>query len=84
MKYFKLSHAVVMMQAQVTRVNSITYICSKSITYINKNSKIPMPKMYECTVLRGITRLDGAREKKQVWRPHVRTCRGLSETNLPY
>jgi len=22
---------------------------------------------------RGVTRLDGARDKKQVWRPHVRT-----------
>ena len=30
---------------------------------------------------RGITRLDGARGKKQVWRPHVRTW-GLSEANV--
>jgi len=28
----------------------------------------------------GVTRLDGAREKKQVWQPHVRTC-GLSGAN---
>jgi len=30
---------------------------------------------------RGVTRLDGARGKKQVWRTHVRTW-GLSEANL--
>ena len=33
--------------------------------------------------LRGVTRLDGARGKKQVWRPHVRTW-DLSETNVLY
>jgi len=27
------------------------------------------------TITRGVTRLDGARGKKQVWRPHVRTWR---------
>ena len=32
---------------------------------------------------RGVTRLDGARGKKQVWRPHVRTW-GLSEANSLY
>jgi len=31
----------------------------------------------------GVTRLDGARGKKQVWRPRVRTW-GLSEANLLY
>jgi len=31
----------------------------------------------------GVTRLDGARSKKQVWRPHVRTW-ALSEANVPY
>jgi len=31
----------------------------------------------------GATRLDGARGKKQVWRPHVRN-RGLSEENVLY
>ena len=31
--------------------------------------------------VRGVTRLDGARGKKQVWRPHVRTW-GLSEANV--
>jgi len=30
---------------------------------------------------RGVTRLDGARDKKQVWRRHVRNW-GLSETNV--
>ena len=30
---------------------------------------------------RGVTRLDGAQGKKQVWRPHVRTW-GLSEANV--
>ena len=30
---------------------------------------------------RGVTRLDGAKGKKQVWRPHVRTW-GLSEANV--
>ena len=30
---------------------------------------------------RGVTRLDGARGKKQVWRPHVRAW-GLSEANV--
>ena len=30
---------------------------------------------------RGVTRLDGARGKKQVWGPHVRTW-GLSEANV--
>ena len=32
---------------------------------------------------RGVTRLDGARDKKQVWRPHVRTW-GFSEVNVLY
>jgi len=32
---------------------------------------------------RRVTRLDGARGKKQVWRPHVRTW-GLSEANTLY
>jgi len=32
---------------------------------------------------RGVTRLDGAQGKKQVWRLHVRTS-GLSEANLLY
>jgi len=32
---------------------------------------------------RGVTRLDGARRKKQFWRPHVRTW-GLSEVNVLY
>ena len=32
-------------------------------------------------VSRGVKRLDGARNTKQVWRPHVRTW-GLSEANL--
>jgi len=32
---------------------------------------------------RGVTSLDGARSKKQLWRPHVRT-RGLSEANALY
>jgi len=32
---------------------------------------------------RGVTRLDGARDKKQVWRPHVRTW-GLSEEKALY
>jgi len=35
------------------------------------------------TPLRGATRLDGARGKKQVWRPHVWTW-GLSEANVLY
>jgi len=34
-------------------------------------------------VARGVTRLDGAREKKQVWRPHVRTWGG-PEANVLY
>ena len=34
-------------------------------------------------VHRGVTRLNGARDKKQVWRPHDRT-RGLSEANVLY
>ena len=39
----------------------------------------------ECSEMncRGVTRLDGARGIKQVWRPHVRTW-GLSEANLLY
>jgi len=32
---------------------------------------------------RGVTRIDGARGKKQLWRPHVRTW-GLSEANVLY
>jgi len=32
---------------------------------------------------RGVTRLDGARGKKQVWRLHIRTW-GLSEANVLY
>jgi len=32
-------------------------------------------------VFRSVTRWDGARGKKQVWRPHVRTW-GLSEANV--
>jgi len=34
------------------------------------------------TKARDVTRLDGARGKKQVWRPHVRTWWGLSEANV--
>jgi len=34
-------------------------------------------------VTRGVPRLDGARDKKQVWRPHIRVW-GLSEANLLY
>jgi len=34
-------------------------------------------------ITRGVTRLDGARGKKQVWRSHVRSW-GLSETNALY
>ena len=36
-----------------------------------------------CQCSRGVTRLDGTRGKKQLWRPHVRTW-GLSETNVLY
>jgi len=36
-----------------------------------------------CVPPRGVTRFDGARGKKQVWCPDVRT-RGLSEANLLY
>jgi len=36
-----------------------------------------------CIVRKDVTRLDGARGKKQVWRPHVWTW-GLSEANLLY
>ena len=32
---------------------------------------------------RGVTRLNGARGKKQVWRPHIRTW-GISEANVLY
>jgi len=31
----------------------------------------------------GVTRLDGARDKKQIWRPHVQT-KGLSWANVLY
>jgi len=34
-----------------------------------------------CQCSRGVARLDGARGKKQLWRPHVRTW-GLSEANV--
>ena len=34
-----------------------------------------------CAASRGVTRLDGARGKRQVWRPHIRTW-GLSKANL--
>ena len=37
--------------------------------------------LYRVSIARGVMRLDGTRGKKQVWRPHVRTC-GLSETNV--
>ena len=33
-------------------------------------------------ISRGVTRLDGNRGKKDVWRSHVR-IRGLSEANVP-
>ena len=36
-----------------------------------------------CAVFRGITRLDGAQVKMQVWRPHVQTW-DLSEANIWY
>ena len=36
-----------------------------------------------CFIFRGVTRLDGARGKKQVWPPRVWTW-GLSEVNLPH
>ena len=36
-----------------------------------------------CGSSRNVTRLDGVRGKKQVWRPHVRTW-GLSEANVLY
>jgi len=36
-----------------------------------------------CPGTRGVTRLDGARGKKQVWHPHVQTW-GFSEENLLY
>ena len=39
-----------------------------------------MPLYHVCSV---VTRLDGARDKKQDRRPHVRTC-GLSEANVLY
>jgi len=51
-------------------------------------SKIPHlphmdnPEEYWITV-RGVTKLDGARAKKQVWRPYVRTW-GFSEANALY
>jgi len=35
------------------------------------------------SAVRGVTRSDGARGKKQVWRPHVRNW-DLSEANLLY
>jgi len=34
-----------------------------------------------CSTVRGAVKLDGARDKKQVWRPYVRTW-GLSEANV--
>jgi len=36
---------------------------------------------YSQLITRGVTRLDGARDKNQVWRPHVRNW-GLSEANV--
>ena len=43
--------------------------------------KVHLNHTVVCHVHRGVTRLDGARGKKQVWRPHVRNW-GLSEANL--
>jgi len=39
--------------------------------------------LFTIVTIRGVTRLDGARGKKQVWRPHVRNW-GLSEANVLY
>jgi len=45
--------------------------------------KFARKPVHPCHALRGVTRLDGARGRKPVRRPHDRT-RGLSEANLLY
>jgi len=40
-------------------------------------------RVHGIAIATGVTRLDGARVKKQVWCPHVRTW-GLSEANVLY
>jgi len=37
----------------------------------------------KCTAIRGVTRLDGARDEKQLWHPHIRTW-ALSGANVLY
>jgi len=50
-----------------------------TIIKINKNKRINDA----CTAYKGVTRLDGARGKKQICRPYIRAC-GLFEANVLY
>ena len=53
------------------------------ITEGNIYAENPLANRFWTGRVGGVPRLDGARGKKQVWRPHVRTC-GLSEANVLY
>ena len=53
------------------------------VVHLKKSQSLRFSFRWSGTESRGVTRLDGARGKKQVWRLHVRIW-GLSEANVLY
>ena len=67
-------------------VTDYRYSCSEVYVPVDGVNSQPFTVgvgLRQCYVLRGVTKLDGARGKKQVWRPHVRNW-GLPEGNALY
>ena len=70
------------MQALLTEAQKMIF--NKASVALDDHNKALLHKtMRVFATTRGVTRLDGARGKKKVWCPHVRTW-GLSEANVLY
>jgi len=82
MKYRKLSNFVApLSEICLEFLNSSAQPCLRVVHVgislmadITPRSRVALLRFRNTeTIPRGVTRLDGARGKKQVWRPHVRT-----------
>ena len=73
----------VVTMALLTALRLYAVLKASSFCFIEAWSYETFDCLVHCITIKGVTRLDGARGKKQVWRPHVWTW-ALSEANVLY